>query len=189
MRRPQRIEDLDELFAGRLVVPAAVAADHLEQLIYRRFAAAASVQRQSKIEFRLQIRRIGGDLPLQIGKVSGRPLCLLGDIDGSERRPDLGAGGDVLRQSRGHLTGAGDIALSDAGADHACDRFRLPRILLQHPGEAVGGGADITGVQRRLCLCEQIIERHSTPCSSKSTNWRSLLSGWAPANASTGRPP
>src|ERR1700691_2432135 len=74
------IEKLNELLAGAVVVPFAVAPDDGDQMIERLGAAALAVERERQIEARLMVERIGGDLLLELGE---RPkgLGLLGKLE------------------------------------------------------------------------------------------------------------
>src|SRR5438094_9471822 len=63
--RPHRLEEFDELLAGRLLVPFAVAPEQGQQLLYRRLALAAAEQRGRQFEARLVVVRILLQPPFQ----------------------------------------------------------------------------------------------------------------------------
>src|ERR1700722_19388848 len=65
--RPPGLEELHQLFAGTVVVPFAVAAHDLHQLIERFLTPVVAVERERKIEPRLVVERIIGDLLLELG--------------------------------------------------------------------------------------------------------------------------
>src|SRR5215217_1786708 len=65
IHRAPGLEELDELFSGRFVVPAALAAHDLDELVDRLLALAAGVQGNGQIEARLVVAGVGGDLLLQ----------------------------------------------------------------------------------------------------------------------------
>src|SRR4029077_1487351 len=87
--RTPGIEKLDELLAGAVVVPFAVALDDGEQLLERVGAAALAVEGERQIEARLVVERIGGDLLLELADRAER-LGLLGKLEGGGGRCDAG---------------------------------------------------------------------------------------------------
>src|ERR1700716_2150908 len=84
--RTPGLEQLHELLAGAIVVPLAVAADDLDQVVERLGALAFGIEREREVEPRLVIERIGGNLLLQLGdRAEGGSL--LGQLDrGADRR-------------------------------------------------------------------------------------------------------
>src|ERR1700683_1797495 len=87
--RPPGIEELNELLAGAVVVPFAVAPDDGDQILERLLPAALAVEREREVEARLVVERIGRHLLLEL---SDRPerLGLLGQLQGGARRRDCG---------------------------------------------------------------------------------------------------
>src|SRR5215203_2600156 len=67
--RPPRLEELDELLAGAVVVPIAVAPHDLDELVDRLLALAASVEREREIEAGLMVERIRLDSALKLAGV------------------------------------------------------------------------------------------------------------------------
>src|SRR5262252_2646087 len=78
--RTPGVEQLDQLLAGAVVVPFAVAPDDLQQVIERLLALALGVQRDRQVEARLVVARIGGDLLLQLADRPERG-GLLGELE------------------------------------------------------------------------------------------------------------
>src|SRR5262249_50840471 len=62
----QRLEELQELLAGRLLVPFAVELDHGKQLVDRLLALLLSPVGQGQVEARLEVLGIGGRLGLEV---------------------------------------------------------------------------------------------------------------------------
>src|SRR5260370_7340921 len=87
--RAPRLEELNQLLAGGVVIPFTVAAHDLEQLVEGLLPTAISVQRYGKVEARLVIARIGGHLLFQLGNGSKMPR-LLGAFKGSPTPPHRG---------------------------------------------------------------------------------------------------
>ena len=80
--RAPRFKELDQLLARRVVIPFTVAAHDLKQLVEGLLPTAIPIQRYGKVESRLVIERVGGDLLFQLGywpKVSR----LFGDFKGA----------------------------------------------------------------------------------------------------------
>src|SRR5215217_2282462 len=78
--RPPGLEELDELLARRLVVPAALAPDDVDQRIDRLLAAAAGVERQGEIEAGLMVERVRLEPALELAGVAERGR-LLSELD------------------------------------------------------------------------------------------------------------
>src|ERR1019366_9931047 len=81
------IEELNELLAGAVIVPFAVAPDDADQLFERIEPLALAVEREREIEPRLMVERIGGYLLFQFGDRAKR-LGLLGQLQGGKRCED-----------------------------------------------------------------------------------------------------
>ena len=96
--RTPGIEELNELLAGAVIVPFAIALHDGDQLFERIQPPAVAVERHREIESGLMVGRIGGDLLLKIGN-GPSDLGLLGEI---ERRTRGGDGCIVLLSCRHH---------------------------------------------------------------------------------------
>src|SRR5215218_10024010 len=62
----QRLEELQKLMAGGLLVPLAIGLDHGEQLVDRFLALVAGPVGHGKVEPRLHVLGVGGGLGLQV---------------------------------------------------------------------------------------------------------------------------
>jgi len=66
VRRPHRLEELDELLARRLLVPLAIALDDVEQLVDRLLALTDGEEGGGEVEARLVILGVGGEAGAQL---------------------------------------------------------------------------------------------------------------------------
>ena len=64
------LEELHQLLARRLLVPGAVAADDLKQLLGRAGAVALAVQHDRQVEARLVVVRVRLEAPQQVGRLA-----------------------------------------------------------------------------------------------------------------------
>ena len=87
--RAPRFKELDQLLAGSVVIPFTVAAHDLKQLVEGLLPTAISVQRYGKVESRLVIERVGGNLLFQLGNGS-KMSRLFGDFKGGTSRRHCG---------------------------------------------------------------------------------------------------
>src|SRR5678816_1986716 len=63
-----RLEELHELLARRLLVPAAIAPDDLQQLVGRAGTVALTVQHHGEIEAGLVVVRVGLETASEVGR-------------------------------------------------------------------------------------------------------------------------
>src|SRR5260370_25925076 len=85
--RPPCVKQLHELLARSVIVPFAIALHDREQMFERVKPAAFAIERERKIEPRLMVERIGGDLLFKLADRSQR-LGLFCEFErGARRRP------------------------------------------------------------------------------------------------------
>src|SRR5690606_21191916 len=140
---------LDELLARGLLIPVPVAAEELKEMLQRTGLVAVCGQSQRKVEARLMIGRVGGDLRLQLGRIR-TGACLLGELQGGDHAGDSARLLLVRRhQSDGLLRMSRSPALQMA--------FREPRqrgyvltVLLKDGGVYLGRLLEVAGFQRLL---------------------------------------
>src|SRR5260370_8723150 len=95
--RAPRLEELNQLLAGGVVIPFTVAAHDLEPLVEGLLPTAISVQRYGKVEARLVIARVGDHLLFQLGNGSKIRL-LIRDLTSPPTRPHSGTLASLLHQ-------------------------------------------------------------------------------------------
>src|SRR5262245_25830064 len=86
------LEELDQLLAGRLIVPAALLADDAQEVVKGLLAAAGGIQRQSEVVAGLVVGRVLLDGLRQAGNLAGVDRGR-GKIEGSAGADDGGIGG------------------------------------------------------------------------------------------------
>src|SRR5205823_4492004 len=79
--RPHHLEKLDQLLAGGLLVPFAVALEQAQQFIDRLLALAGAEQRRRQLEPRLVVLRVLLQASLQLAGRAHRLLSLLGEFE------------------------------------------------------------------------------------------------------------
>lgn len=87
--RPPGLEELQELLAGSVLVPLAVPANDLDEMVDGGLLVAGG-KRNGKVETRLMIRRVVLDPRLEFSQVPQR-RSLLGQLDGGLCRSDRGS--------------------------------------------------------------------------------------------------
>src|SRR6516165_12422057 len=86
---PHRLEEFDELLAGRLLVPLPIALEQGQQLVDRGLALPAAEEGRGELEARLMIVRVRRQAKAQLARPGHRLLRLLGEIERRARRSDL----------------------------------------------------------------------------------------------------
>ena len=124
---------MDQLFAGTVVIPFAVALDDLDQVIGRFLAPAGCIKCDREVEARLMVERTGGHLLFKLADRAGR-FRLLGDFERGTRRRDGGIVVLGFRNARERLLGLLQRAGRHIGACETRERRHVAWIFVKHFG-------------------------------------------------------
>ena len=138
------------------------------KLVERALAVVLRIQRQGKIEARLQVRRVALDRLRQFGQVGA------GGGGGFARQFERGAGagdrrgiGFGCRRQGERLLRADQIVRGDIAARQAGDRVDIAAVPLQGLGKSGRGGVDVARFQRGLRRF-QFGARRRRPCPRRA---------------------
>src|SRR5438876_3548967 len=149
IRRPHRLEEFEQLLARGLLVPGAVAADDLEELVDASLALARGEERGGELVARLEILGVALDPGLELAQRALGLAAGLGELQARARGGDLGMARAFLGRAVERLLGALEVVARDIGAREARDRVDIVGLMLQHLGED-GGGAAVVAVGNSL---------------------------------------
>src|SRR5256885_16925327 len=114
--RPHRLEKFEQLLARTLLVPGAVAADNLEELVDAGLALARGEERGGKLVARLEILWVALDPGLELAQRAFGLAAGLGELEARARGGDLGMARAFLWRAVERLLGALEVVARDIGA-------------------------------------------------------------------------
>src|SRR5262249_20627947 len=132
IRRSHRLEELEKLLARGLLVPGAVLADDLQELVDPGLALARGEERPGKLLARLEILGIALDAGLEVAEGA---LGLGAGLRELERRAgghDLGMGRGLLGCLLERRLRALEVVAREIGARQTADRVGVVGLVLQH---------------------------------------------------------
>src|SRR5215468_5505283 len=139
--RTHYLEEFEELLAGGLFVPFAIAFEQGEQLVNAGFPLSASEQSGSELESRLVVVRTLRQPGPQLAGRTHRLLRLLGEIESGAGRSDLGVSDTLLWNTVEKLLGLGEFAACDRRPGETAESIEIGGLALQDLGvERTGTG-------------------------------------------------
>src|SRR5262249_13325560 len=146
--RTQGLEELDQLFAGRLVIPAPVAADDLQQFVDRLIALVGTIERHRQVRPRLMIIGILLQAAAAFAALAATLPRLLCQLQRRPRGRDRSVLGQISCRPIQHLPRFGEVAGADMAFSEPGDGSRVLGIMAYHLPENGTSRARIVASER-----------------------------------------